>query len=80
MYPGQSNAHAMFREQTPAKQREVKDELLQLLQELEGIQVEKSEHEVVKDVSDRKLSNLRDRTVPDAGKSASKNNGFAFQN
>jgi chromosome segregation ATPase len=76
MSSGASNA--WFRSQTPAQQREMKNELLQLLQDMEGLQVEKAEHEVVKDLSERKLSNLRHRTGSDDG-AAKTNGGFAFK-
>merc|ERR1711879_362703 len=56
-----STSQAWFRAQTPAQQREIKDELLRCLQELEGIQQEKIENQLIASNTEQKLSVLRMR-------------------
>ena len=65
----------LLRQQTPAKQREMRDELVKLLQDLEEVHVEKSEHVLATQLNEKKLKDLRKQ----GGTGASTTNGFAFQ-
>merc|ERR1712203_1219401 len=52
---------AWFRGQTPAKQREMKDQLQLCLQQLEEVQLDKVEQEIKRNGSTKKLSMYRER-------------------
>jgi hypothetical protein len=72
-------AAAWFRGETPAKQREMKVQLMQIVQEMEAAQEEKVGYEIARDTSARKLSHLRERGVIQDNCSTEASNKFAFQ-
>lgn len=73
-----------LRTQTPAQQREIRNELINCLQDLEAMQVEKHEHEITQETSHRRLAELRKRTgsgevAPAQSNDGDKNSAFAFK-
>jgi len=78
------SSQTWFREQTPQKQREIKQELELCLQQLHEAQLDKAEQDIKFSGSTKKMSMYKERgdsllEQQKAVENAGKNNAFAFQ-